>query len=215
MGQCHAPEIKAPTPKRLTIRPSALSCPPSPGLSCESPSLTPIGTQPPPLATGDCVDAVVDREVLEVTTRGNGSIASSMNSLDSDSSSLPLMVGCEVTLVAGLEADEDGNLRPGKVGIISGVDKTADPPLYCVDTPEGYWGNVSRRSWWYTGSSLQPSTGLSTNLQGVKRLRSASQKSSDSDEAQRSLRRACHESIDVASLACARWNTRIRRLANS
>ena len=92
------------------------------------------------------MDAVVDREVLEITTRGNGSIASSMNSLDSDSSSLPLMVGCEVTLVAGLK-DHDGNIMPGKVGIVSGMDKTVDPPLYRVDTTEGSWGNVSRSSW--------------------------------------------------------------------
>ena len=202
MGQCHAPEIKAPTPKRITIQPSTPSGPPSQGYYCESPTLTPIGTQPPPLAIGDCVHAVVDREVLEVATRGNGPIASG---------DCKLMVGCEVTLVVGLE-DHDGNIVPGQVGVVSAMDKTVDPPLYRVETTTGGWGNVSRSSWWYAGSSLQLGT---ANLQGTKRPRSASQKSSDSDEAQRSLRRACHESIDVANLACARWNTRIRRLANS
>merc|ERR1711865_409827 len=128
MGNCHAPEIAPPKEKgsrslkRQQPRPDSLDISPN-SRSLESPTLSrfvPLGRQPPPL----CGDAVVDREVSEAT-QSPGWSSSSPGSLGSNLELdlvLPLMVGSEVGLAPGQEVDVDGNLRPGRVGIISAVD---------------------------------------------------------------------------------------------
>ena len=150
MGQCHAPEIKAPTPKRPTSQPPIKPGPLPTGLACDAPTL--IATPPPPLVTAR-LDTSQDREVMNwinqcsASTRdtdwivpsssspqNDWSVDSSTNSVESTSSSLPAR--SEVTDPTGLDVNQHENhQRAVHAGTTtSGTGTPAEQSVRCEDT---------------------------------------------------------------------------------
>ena len=193
MGQCHAKTEDTPVfptrPRRVTSHRSLTS-------HCTRPYQ--LGPQPSPILVGLTLRDSVDRELSQAYSLDSEESLTpvSSSSIENHYCSCPVNPGDKVELSSAYETCEDaseGNLVKGEVGLVTSVDLKSD--LYCVNSESG-------DSWWFTTAAIRLQTCTSL-CQGNVRM----------GQEQKCLRQACHDSIDVARLACARWNRRVTLLS--